>query len=129
MTRIEHFALFTDDLLALRDFYVDVLGLRVAVDNSQAPVAGYFLADDRGVALEIIQRPPGSAAVETRYACHAAFLVEDVEAARQRLEARGHAFETDTVVDTDGFKTAFFRDPAGNRCQIVWRREPLVPGF
>ena len=48
MTRIEHFAVFGNDLARLKDFYVDVLGLRVIVDNSQAPVRGYFLADDRG---------------------------------------------------------------------------------
>jgi glyoxylase I family protein len=127
MSRIEHFALFTDDLETLRAFYVEAMGLRVAVDNSRAPVAGYFLADDRGVALEIIQRPAGTPAPETRYACHAAFLVEDVVAARARLADRGCAFEEETAIDTEDFRTAFFRDPAGNRCQIVWRRSPLVP--
>jgi hypothetical protein len=28
-------------------------------------------------------------------------------------------------VETDDLKTAFFKDPAGNRCQIVWRRKQL----
>lgn len=125
MSRIEHFALFTDDLETLRAFYVDAMGLRVVVDNSKAPVAGYFLADDRGVALEIIQRPEGVAGVETRYACHAAFLVDDVEAERERLSGVGCVFEVETEVNTDAFKTVFFRDPAGNRCQIVWRKSPL----
>ena len=126
MSRIEHFAIFADDLERLRSFYVEVMGLRVVVDNSRAPVPGYFLADDRGVALEIIERPAGVPAVETRYVCHAAFLVEDVAAMRARLAARGCRFEDKTAVDTETFKTAFFRDPAGNRCQIVWRRTPLA---
>ncbi|GIW86915.1 MAG: diguanylate cyclase [Isosphaeraceae bacterium] len=126
MTQIEHFALFTDQLERLRDFYVEAFGLRVVLDNSRAPVPGYFLADGRGVVLEIIERPQEIPAVETRYACHVAFSVADLGAARARLEVFGCRFEAETAVETDSFKTAFFRDPAGNRCQIVWRQTPLV---
>ena len=32
-------------------------------------------------------------------------------------------FEDETLVENDDLKTAFFKDPAGNRCQIVWRRK------
>jgi glyoxylase I family protein len=125
MAQIEHFALFADDLDALRDFYVGVMGMRVIVDNRRAPVPGYFLADERGGVLEIIARPAGTPAPATRYLCHVAFLVDDVPAARARLEASGARFEADTAVATEDFQTAFFDDPAGNRCQIVWRRAPL----
>ena len=125
MAAIEHFALFTDDLEALRAFYVEAFGLRVVVDNSQAPVAGYFLADDAGVALEIIARPPGLPAPETRYACHVALKVPNHDAARSSLEALGVRFEAGTEVRTEGFQTSFFRDPAGNRLQIVERARPL----
>jgi glyoxylase I family protein len=54
-----------------------------------------------------------------------AFSVDDVAAKRRELEALGFVFETETVVDTEAAKTAFFRDPEGNRCQIIWRRKPL----
>ena len=47
------------------------------VDNSRAPVRGYFLADDGGSVLEIIARPPEAPAVSTRYVCHTAFVVAD----------------------------------------------------
>jgi glyoxylase I family protein len=125
MSRIEHFALFAADLDALRTFYEEALGLRVIVDNSNAPVRGYFLADDGSSVLEIIARPPHVPRAETRYVCHTAFLVEDYAAARKALEHRGVLFETETEVDTDAVRTAFFNDPEGNRCQIVWRRQPL----
>jgi glyoxylase I family protein len=125
MARVEHFALFAHDLDAARDFYVGTFGLRVILDNSKAPVRGYFLADDAGVVLEIIERSAHEPAPETRYACHAALAVDDVAATRAALEARGFVFEDDTAIDTDGFKTAFFRDPAGNRTQIAWRARPL----
>lgn len=126
MARIEHFALFGKDLQALRAFYVETMGLRVVLDNSQAPVAGYFLTDDSGTMLEIIARPADVAAVETRYSSHIAFWVDDYPSSKSRLVDRGAVFEPDTEVLSDDFKTGFFRDPEKNRCQIVWRRKPLV---
>ena len=125
MTRIDHFAIFTDDLETLRAFYVDGFGLKVVADNSKAPVRGYFLADDAGSVLEIIERPPGRPAPETRFACHVAMCVEDYDAAKARLERNGAAFETDTEVNSPSMKTGFFRDPSGNRTQIVQRFKPL----
>src|SRR5262245_40126457 len=121
MPRIEHFAIFAADLERTKDFYLEALGLRVLLDNSRAPIRGYFLGDDRGVALEVIERPPDVPAVSTRHVCHAAFLVDDYAEAKRALEARLVVFEPDTEVDTDAVKTGFFHDPDGNRCQIVWR--------
>lgn len=126
MARIEHFALFGADLESLRQFYVETMGLRVVLDNSRAPVSGYFLGDDSGTMLEIIERPKTERSVETRYACHVAFWVENYHDARSRLADRGAEFETDSEIVSDEFKTAFFRDPENNRCQIVWRKTPLV---
>lgn len=125
MTRIEHFAIFADDLEPLRAFYQEAFGLRVIVDNSKAATPGYFLADDAGTPLEIIERPAGVAAAETRYVCHVAFYVDDLDAARTALESRGVRFETDSAIDSDSMRTRFFNDPEGNRCQIVWRPSPL----
>jgi glyoxylase I family protein len=125
MARIEHFALFAADLEQLRAFYEHAFGLRVIVDNSRAPVRGYFLADDAAAVLEIIERPAGVETGSTRYVCHVAFAVDDIEKARERLEAGGASFETETAVNQPEMKTYFFDDPAGNRCQIVWRRMPL----
>ena len=128
MARIEHFAIFCDDLEALRAFYTEAIGLRLIVDNSRAPVRGYFLADDSGTALEIIARPPGTPAVATRYGCHTAFWVDDYDRARADLVARGSRFEPHTEILQDGFKTGFCDDPQGNRVQIVWRARPLGEG-
>ena len=125
MARIEHFALFCDDLESLRDFYTGALGLRIILDNSKAAVRGYFLADDGGSVLEIIARPPGTPAPDTRYGSHAAFWVDDYEQSKRDLEGRGARFEADTEVVTDSIKTGFFDDPAGNRLQIIWRSKPL----
>jgi glyoxylase I family protein len=124
MARIEHFALFAADSTALKDFYVNIMGMKVALESGGSP-PGFFLIDDHGVALEIIGRPPDQAGVNQRWVCHVAFLVDDVAAKRRELEGLGFVFETGTVVDTEAMKTAFFPDPEGNRCQILWRRTPL----
>ena len=125
MSKIEHFAVFTNDLETLKLFYTETFGMKVIVDNSKAPVAGYFLADDAGAIVEIIARPARTPAPDTRYACHIAFLVGDYEASRKAMQARGAKFETETEVANEAMKTGFFNDPAGNRVQIVWRALPL----
>jgi glyoxylase I family protein len=125
MPRIEHVAIFAADPAALRAFYEEAFGLRVVVDNGRADPPGYFLAGDGGSALEIIGRPPGAPAVNQRYVCHVAFWVEDVDATRAVLERRGMVFEADTEVRNEAMQTAFFRDPEGNRVQIIRRSRPL----
>jgi glyoxylase I family protein len=125
MARLEHFALYADDPTALKDFYSGALGLHVIVETGGDP-PGYFLADDHGMAIELLGRPPSSPAVNQRWVCHLAFWVEDVPAKRAELEGLGITFETETLVDNDEMKTAFFKDPGGNRCQLVWRRRELA---
>ncbi len=98
--------------------------MTVALESGGDP-PGYFLADDRGMALEIIGRPTTEAAINQRWVCHVAFWVDDVAAKRLELEHRGITFETETAVDNDTIKTTFFRDPEDNRCQLVWRSRRL----
>ena len=126
MPQIEHVALYADgDPGPLKDFYVAAFGFRVVVDNRHTNPPGYFLAGDGGSALEIIGRPAGTSNADQRYVCHLAIQVDDVDAARADLEARGLAFEPDTAVRNDSMTTCFCRDPAGNRLQIVHRPRPL----
>ncbi len=127
MPHIEHFALFAEDLDGLRQFYESEFGFQVVLDNSRAPTRGYFLADPRGGVIELIERPAGTEVGSPYYVCHLAIWVDDFDAARERLAGQGFVFETNSAVDTPNFRTLFFPDPAGNRCQIVWRSQPLVP--
>jgi glyoxylase I family protein len=124
MARIEHFAIYAGDPTALKDFYVRALGLQLIVESGGDSPA-YFLADDRGIAIEVVGRPTSEHGANQRWLCHLAFLVDDVPAERAALESLGVVFEADTGVDTDELKTAFFTDPGGNRCQLVWRRRRL----
>ena len=124
MSRIEHFAVYAADPTALKDFYVGALGLRVIVEAGGDPPA-FFLADDHGMAIEVLGRPPDSPGINQRWVCHLAFWVDDFAAMRASLERTGIRFEDETMVQNDEVKTAFFKDPGGNRCQIVWRRQRL----
>jgi glyoxylase I family protein len=124
MSHIEHFAVYAEDPIALKNFYVGALGLRVIVENAGPPPA-YFLADDNGTAVEILARPEGERNANQRWICHFAFWVDDFVFMRDQLLKMDVTFEDDTLVETDELKTAFFKDPAGNRCQIVWRRTRL----
>jgi glyoxylase I family protein len=126
MSTIEHVAIFARNLESLKDFYCEALDLRVVLDNTGAPVPGYFLRGAGGSALEIIQRPDSAETANQRFVCHVAFFVDAFGPARARLERHGARFETDTAVDNSSVQTAFFADPEGNRGQIIWRREPLA---
>ncbi len=125
MPILEHFAIYAADPHALKAFYEAALGLRVVRDNGAGNPPGYFLADERGTALEVIGRPDGEPGVAQRYVCHVAFRVADFAAARADLERRGVEFEAGTEVDSPAMQTAFFHDPEGNRIQIVQRFQPL----
>jgi glyoxylase I family protein len=124
MSQIEHFAIYADDPTALKDFYVGTFGLRVIIEVGGNPPA-YFLADDHGMAIEVLGRTTGNSGINQRWVCHLAFWVDDVPAKRTELECLGLVFETETAVDHDELKTAFFTDPGGNRAQIVWRKKRL----
>ena len=124
MSSIEHFAIYADDAPALKRFYEEAFGMKTIFEGAGDP-PGYFLADERGMAIEIIGRPKGQMGANQRWVCHLAFWVEDYNAARAAFEARGVTFEVDTLVDNDSLRTGFFNDPEGNRVQIVWRKKKL----
>ena len=124
MSRIEHFAVYAENPDALKNFYVGALGLHVIFENPGPPPA-YFLADDHGMAIEVLARPEGETNANQRWICHFAFWVDDFISMHDQLNRIGVVFEEETLVETDDLKTAFFKDPSGNRCQIVWRRKQL----
>jgi glyoxylase I family protein len=124
MSRIEHFAVYAQDPIALKNFYEGALGMHVIFENPGPPPA-YFLADDHGMAIEVLARPDGETSANQRWICHFAFWVDDFVSTRDQLGSIGVVFEDETLVENDDIKTAFFKDPAGNRCQIVWRRKKL----
>ncbi len=124
MSSIEHFAIYADDAPALKSYYEAAFGMKTVFEGAGDP-PGFFLMDDRGMAIEIIGRPKSQTGANQRWVCHLAFWVEDFSATLATFEKRGVTFEADTLVDNDSLRTAFFNDPEGNRLQIVWRKTKL----
>ena len=125
MPRIEHFAIYADDPTALKDFYVDALGPPCDPSRAAATPPGFSWPMMRGMALEVLGRPTGSPERQPALGLPPGVLGRRLLGEKAELERRGSIFETETFVNNDEMKTAFFKDPGGNRCQIVWRRRAL----
>jgi len=122
--RIEHFAIYAEDTVALADWYCEKFGLKVIFKGSQNPPM-MFVADEQGMAIEIIGRPPRSEPIDFNTIFHFAFLVDDFDKAVKDLKQKGVPLEDEVVGASSSVRLCFFDDPAGNRGQIAWRANPL----
>lgn len=99
-----------------RVFYVETLGLR-ADERAQAE----FWVGDQCFAIWEPERLGGTFAPQQNG--HIALRVDDIEAARSELEAKGVEFVGETF-DTGVCKMALFRDPDGNDLMLHHRYAP-----
>jgi glyoxylase I family protein len=125
---VEHLGLPARNPLALKDWYVKVLGAEVVFDNGQTPPA-FFLALEGGLMLEIYQG--GSWLNETADNSvagwrHLALRVDAIEAAQAALEEKGVDF-TETIKPAGGGgRVLFFRDAENNLLHLVERPKDSV---
>jgi predicted enzyme related to lactoylglutathione lyase len=115
----------TSDLDRARTFYGEVLGLEPSAvyQRGEAPPMGAEF-ETGTVTIALID----SAAVGREFRANTlpiALRVDDVEAARAELEARGVTFHADTL-DTGVCHMAFFSDPDGNALMLHHRYAPRV---
>lgn len=127
--KLEHVALNVPNALETVKWYTEHLGMRVVRGNSQSPFI-HFLADSTGTSvLEFFSNPiapvPDYAAMHP-VMLHLAFLVDDIEAERDRLVQAGATAEGDTATAPNGDQVAFVRDPWGVAVQLVKRTTPLI---
>lgn len=126
MTRIDHAALYVEDLEAARRFFEDYFGARA---NSQYhnPTTGlrtYFLSFDGEARLEIMTRP-GIDRARTEGLLgwgHVAIQVgspEAVDALAERLSADGFRITNGPRTTGDGYYKAVVLDAEGNEVEIV----------
>jgi glyoxylase I family protein len=125
---IEHIALNVADPVALADWYVRHLGMRVVRQVDTGPFTR-FLADGAGrVVLEIYCQPapvPDYFAMDPMV-LHVAFKVDDVAGECKRLLAAGATIARDVATSDNGDAMAFLRDPWGVTIQLVRRKIPLA---
>lgn len=113
----------TTDLDRARQFYGEVLGLESSqvYQRGDAPPMGAEF-ETGTVTIALID----SAAIGREFRANSlpiAFRVDDVEAARAALEAKGVSFAADTL-DSGVCHMAFFEDPDGNALMLHHRYAP-----
>jgi catechol 2,3-dioxygenase-like lactoylglutathione lyase family enzyme len=104
-----------EDLEGQRRFYRDVLGMPVTAEGD-----GWIKFDlGQGPTFELVQRSSEPEYDQTRY--QVGFTVQNIEAARSSMLARGVTPVSEILGSPDGARWAYFRDPEGNVFEITER--------
>jgi catechol 2,3-dioxygenase-like lactoylglutathione lyase family enzyme len=108
-------------------FYCEVLGFR-ELPRPKFSFRGAWLYN-YGMQIHLIENPevaprPGGP-IDSRLD-HMAFAVDDLDAAKESLEARGIAFQE--RVNAGGVRQIFFHDPDGHHIELAVYGDPAV-GF
>jgi len=120
---LRHLALNVRELDAMKRFYVDLLGFAVEwepdSDNIYLSSGIDNLAFHRAPVepLEIVQTDGGLSPLD-----HLGLIVrnaEDVDRWAAFLESRGVTIDAKPKTHRDGARSCYFRDPDGNRVQII----------
>jgi catechol 2,3-dioxygenase-like lactoylglutathione lyase family enzyme len=119
VTGVDFVTVFVKDYPAALKFYAETLGLEHSVDYEKIP-AGEF--ETGSLTLQVMD----SASIGREFAPSGhpiALHVDDVEAARAKLEAAGVEFHGETI-DSGVCHMAFFKDPDGNALMFHNRYAP-----
>jgi catechol 2,3-dioxygenase-like lactoylglutathione lyase family enzyme len=120
VTGVDFVAVPSTDWRRSRDFYVDTLGLQ----PDPAADGEFWIG---GTCFGIYQPTDVGLEFAPQKTAHIAMHVEDVEAARAELEAKGVTFLGETF-DTGVCHMAFFADPDGNNLMLHHRYAPRGTG-
>ena len=109
--RVDFVSVLTQDLPRARRFYTETLGLEVESEGEsdlelRCGQVTLDVFDPSSIGQAFAPSPAGIA-----------LRVEDVDAARAELEARGVAFDGETNVN-DVCRQAWFKDPDGNALML-----------
>lgn len=125
--KIEHIALYVEDLEETKNFFIKYLGAKAnnGYHNPRTNFRSYFLSFEDGARLEIMQRPemvdlPKEAA-RTGYA-HIAFSVggkEKVDALTAELKADGYEIVSGPRTTGDGYYESCIVAMEGNQIEIT----------
>jgi catechol 2,3-dioxygenase-like lactoylglutathione lyase family enzyme len=119
ITGVDFATVFVTDYPAAIEFYCQTLGLEQSVDYGKIPGGEVEVGD---LTLQVVD----AAAIGREFEPNGSPLalhVEDVEATRAELEAKGVPFLADTL-DSGVCHMAFFKDPAGNSLMLHHRYAP-----
>ncbi len=129
--KIEHLALWVEDLEGMRAFYERYFQARAnnKYRNDKKNFESYFLSFSEGARLELMNRPDIPANIndlmkEYRGLIHFAVSVgskEKVDGLTEQLRADGYRVVGEARTTGDGYYESVVLDPEGNRIEItVW---------
>lgn len=125
--RIEHIAMYVNDLEAARDFFIKYFSAssNTGYHNSKTDFKSYFLTFDDGARLEIMNRPiiedPKKTLFRTGFV-HVAFSVgskERVDALTARMKADGYDVVSGPRTTGDGYYESCVIAIEGNQIEIT----------
>lgn len=125
--KIEHLAIWTHQLDALRDFYVAYFNGRANTKytNPRTGFSSYFITFAGGARLELMQRPdvqPKAGNAERVGLAHLAVSVGSETAVgdlTNRLRRDGYPVISEPRTTGDGYYESVVLDPDGNRIEIT----------
>lgn len=126
MARIEHVALYTQQLEGMRAFYEEYFNAQAGAlyQNPRKGFRSYFLQFDGGARLELMELPElGEAAGQPAVGYAHIALSLDSEAAvdtkTEELKAAGFACLDGPRWTGDGYYESVMTDPDGNRIELT----------
>ena len=125
--RLEHVALYVEDLEAMKAFYVRHFGATAnnKYHNQHTGLQTYFLSFDGGARLEIMQRPgmsPRASGANALGYTHISFKlgsVEKVDQLTRKLQQDGCPLLNGPRMTGDGYYESVLSDPEGNLIELV----------
>lgn len=126
--KIEHIALWVDDLETMRHFYVTYFGACCGelYINSGKQYQSYFLSFGSGARIELMTRPDITAAPAKRGFqkgwAHLAFTLGTKQAVDQltdRLRKDGFTIASELRTTGDGYYESAVLDPEGNYVELL----------
>ena len=118
LLRIHHTAIICADYNRSKQFYTEILGLKIIAENYRRDRNSYKLdlALPNGSQIELFSFPDPPPRPSRPEACglrHLAFAVEDVDQAKAKLEAQGIHVEAVRLDEFTNKRFTFFADPDG----------------
>jgi len=114
---LRHLALNVRDVAAMQRFYVDLLGFAV---EWEPDADNLYLSS--GIDNLALHRATGLVGAEGGVLDHLGLIVrspDDVDQWAAFLEAQGVTLDAKPRTHRDGARSCYFRDPEGNRIQII----------
>ena len=129
--RIEHVALYANDMERMRDFYIKYFKAQTGekYHNFRSGFSSYFLTFDDGSHLEIMQRPEMQDEQKVEYRTgyhHIAIEVgdrKDVDDMTKKLQEDGYQIKSGARTTGDLCYASVIFDEEGNEIELIAKRE------